>query len=127
MNRVKPPYNVSGLAQQAAIDALGSEATVDAWIENAKAERLRLEDSLIGLDIVQRVYRSDANFLLVRVDDANAVYRYLIEGKIVVRNRSNVELCEGCLRITVGTPEENGRLFDALSSFRNKLEVTGSK
>ena len=117
MNRVKPPYNISGLAQQAAIDALDTEKTVNAWINSAKAERLRLENSLTGFDIVKRVYPSDANFLLVEVDQANAIYQYLIDQKIVVRNRNNVELCEGCLRITVGTPLENGRLLDALSSF----------
>ena len=120
MNRVKPPYNVSGLAQQAVIDALDSKATVNAWIDAAKAERLRLESSFIDLDIVQRVYPSDANFLLVEVDDANAIYQYLVEEKIVVRNRNNVELCEGCLRITVGTPLENDRLLDALGLFRSK-------
>lgn len=117
INRVKPPYNVSGVAQQAVIDALDSEATVNAWIDAAKAERLRLENSLIALDIVQQVYRSNANFLLVQVDDANAIYQYLIDEKIVVRNRNNVELCEGCLRITVGTPEENERLLAASVRF----------
>lgn len=120
MNRIKPPYNVSGVAQHAVIDALDSEATVNAWTDTAKAERLRLKSSLIDLDIVQRVYPSDTNFLLVKVGDANAIYQYLIEEKIVVRNRNNVELCEGCLRITVGTHGENDRLLAALGSFRNK-------
>ena len=120
MNRVKPPYNVSGLAQQAVINALDSKATVSSWIDAARSERLRLENSLIDLDIVKRVYTSDANFLLVEVDGANAVYKYLIDEKIVVRNRNNVELCEGCLRITVGTPDENERLLAALGSLRNK-------
>lgn len=120
MSRVKPPYNVSGLAQQAVINALDSKATVSSWIDAARLERLRLESSLIDLDIVKRVYTSDANFLLVEVDGANAVYKYLIDEKIVVRNRNNVELCEGCLRITVGTPDENERLLAALGSLRNK-------
>lgn len=120
MNRVKPPYNVSGIAQQAVIDAMDGESTVNLWIDTAKDERLQLESSLIGLDIVQRVYPSDANFLLVKVEDANVIYQYLIAEKIVVRNRNNVQLCDGCLRITVGTPLENIRLIDALRSFRNK-------
>lgn len=120
MNRVKPPYNVSGLAQQAVINALDSKATVSSWIDASRSERRRLESSLIDLDTVQRVYPSDANFLLVEVDGANAVYKDLIDQKIVVRNRNNVELCEGCLRITVGTPEENERLLAVLGSFRNK-------
>jgi histidinol-phosphate aminotransferase len=122
MNRVKPPYNVSGIAQQTVIDALESEATVIEWIDTARAERLQLENSLVVLDIVQLVYPSNANFLLVRVDDANAIYRYLIDEKIVVRNRNTVELCEGCLRITVGTAAENSRLLDALSSFGLSLK-----
>jgi len=119
MSCVKPPYNVSGLAQQTVIDALDNGLTVRDWIETAKAERLRLERSLGEISVVQRIFHSDANFLPVKVDDAGAVYRHLIEEKIVVRNRSNVELCEGCLRITIGTPEENDRLVDALSSFEN--------
>ena len=119
MNRVKPPYNVSGIAQRAVIDALESETTVNEWIINAKNERSRLENSLIALEMVQRVYLSDANFLLVKVDDADAIYQYLIDEKIVVRNRNNVELCEGCLRITVGISDENDRLINALRTFRN--------
>ncbi len=117
MNRVKPPYNVSGIAQRAVLDALDSEATIDDWVGTAKTERLRLENSLNDLDLVRQVYPSDANFLLVNVDDVNAVYRYLIDEKIVVRNRSNIELCEGCLRITVGTNEENASVLDTLTQF----------
>lgn len=117
MNRVKPPYNVSGLAQQAVLDALESRSTVTDWIMSAREERKGLEGSLSALGIVQKMYPSDANFLLVKVDNAKATYRYLIDEKIVVRDRSNVELCDGCLRITVGTPEENGRLISALTEF----------
>jgi histidinol-phosphate aminotransferase len=76
-----------------------------------------LADSLLAFDRVRCVYRSDANFLLVKVDDANEIYRYLIDEKIVVRNRNNVELCDGCLRITVGTSDENARLLNALTRF----------
>lgn len=117
MNRVKPPYNVSGIAQQAVLDALEGEATIGEWTEATKVERSRLENALKNLDLVRRVYPSDANFLLVKVDDANHVYRYLIEKKIVVRNRSNIELCDGCLRITVGTVDENRSVLDSLTKF----------
>ena len=117
MNRVKPPYNVSGIAQQATIDALDSRSTVKNWIESARNERSRLEKVLTEVHLVKRVYPSDANFLLVQVDDANSIYQYLIEKKIVVRNRNNIELCEGCLRITVGTYEENTAVLDALKQF----------
>jgi len=118
MNRVKPPYNVSGIAQQAIIDALNSRSTVKNWIESARSERSRLENSLPEVHVVKRVYPSGANFLLVQVDDANSIYRYLIEKKIVVRNRNNIELCEGCLRITVGTNEENASVLEALAQFK---------
>ena len=87
------------------------------WIESARNERSRLENSLTEVHLVKRVYPSDANFLLVQVDDANSIYQYLIEKKIVVRNRNNIELCEGCLRITVGTYEENTAVLDALKQF----------
>lgn len=117
MNRVKPPYNVSGLAQRTVIEALDRVSTVNEWITATKVEKKLLGEKLAELSVVQRVHRSDANFLLVKVDDANAIYRYLTEERIVVRNRNNVELCEGCLRITVGTSEENARLLDALTRF----------
>ncbi len=116
MNRVKPPYNVSGIAQQTVIRSLESSSTVREWIITARGERSRLENSLSDFDFVQRVYPSDANFLLVLLDDANSTYKYLIDEMIVVRDRSNVELCEGCLRITVGTPAENNRVLQALRS-----------
>ncbi len=121
MNRVKPPYNVSGIAQQATIDALDSRSTVKNWIESARNERSRLEKVLTEVHLVKRVYPSDANFLLVQVDDANSIYQYLIEKKIVVRNRNNIELCEGCLRITVGTYEENTAVLDALKQFSRRV------
>lgn len=117
MNRVKPPYNVSASAQQIVIEALDREMKVNEWIDTAKLERSRLENSLSALSMVRTVYPSDANFLLVGVDDANAVYQYLIKEKIVVRNRNNIDLCEGCLRITVGTAAENDRLVKALGAF----------
>lgn len=124
MNRVKPPYNVSGIAQRAALNALSDTAAMDSWIAETLSERRRLIESLGGLDFVLKIYPTDANFVLAKTTDANAIYEHLIAERIVVRNRSNVELCEGCLRITVGTPNENSRLLDALSTFRiAKLEA----
>ncbi|MGE3468239.1 MAG: histidinol-phosphate transaminase, partial [Pyrinomonadaceae bacterium] len=118
LNRVKPPYNVSGVAQQAVIAALDDGASdIANWIETARSERQRMTPSLSGLSLVQIVYPSNANFLLAKVTDAAAIYRFLLEEGIVVRDRSQVELCEGCLRITVGTSEENDRLLEALRRF----------
>ncbi len=122
MNRVKPPYNVSGIAQSAILRALDDEAKVRDWIDEAVQQRTILAESLGRIAFVERIYPSDANFVLVKVADANEVYRYLLEEKVVVRNRNNVELCEGCLRITVGTVKENDKLLNALGvGFPDKL------
>jgi histidinol-phosphate aminotransferase len=120
MNRVKPPYNVSGIAQRAVNDALDERDSVNRWIAAALEQRTALNESLNELSFVENVYPSDANFILVKVTDAYAVYSYLVENKIVVRNRNNVELCGGCLRITVGTPEENRRLLASLEGFESR-------
>ncbi len=118
MNAVKPPYNVSGIAQQAVIKSLSDEAPVEDWIKRTLSERERLVKELGLLPIVKKIYPSDANFVLVKVEDARGVYKNLIEKKIVVRDRSKVQLCEGCLRITVGTEEENEKLLESMKHFR---------
>lgn len=120
MNRVKPPYNVSEIAQRAVLDALKERSVVDDWISGITAERRRLGGELAELGLVKLVYPSDANFVLVKVAGAKRIYQALVDEKIVVRDRSNVELCEDCLRITVGTPEENVRLLSAL----RRIEAT---
>lgn len=116
MNRTKPPYNVSGAAQSAALEALEKRSDMEA----TTAETIRLRDelraSLGTIGSVEKVFPSQANFLLVRFADANDTYRRLLTDGIVVRNRSNILLCEGCLRITVGTEEENRRLIACLNS-----------
>ncbi|MBK9163192.1 MAG: histidinol-phosphate transaminase [Acidobacteria bacterium] len=116
MNRVKPPYNVSGIAQRAVLNALASADQIASWVTETVRERARLADELSRLSIVETIYPSDANFLLVRTTDMTQIYRELLSSGIVVRDRSRVLLCEGCLRITVGTPEENDRLMNALRS-----------
>lgn len=122
-NRTKPPYNVSSLAQNAVLEALKNETQVKAWIGLITEQRVILSDALKRLEIVEKIYPSDANFLLVKVADAAATYQFLLAEKIVVRDRSNVTMCEGCLRITVGTPDENARLIAALK----KLNLHSSK
>jgi histidinol-phosphate aminotransferase len=121
MNRVKAPYNVSSIAQRGVVDALEKAVKVDEWIGKILTERSRLASALGEISIVRKVYLSDANFLLIRFADSAAVHRHLIESKIVVRDRSNVELCDGCLRITVGPQIENDRLLDALRSFAKEV------
>jgi len=119
MNRVKPPYNVSGIAQTSALHAIEKLRDVDEWIKEALNGRASLTEALLQLPFVQTIHPSDANFVLVKVDYANAIYRHLIAEGIVVRNRTNVELCEGCLRVTVGTDDENSRLVRALERYEN--------
>lgn len=118
-NKVKPPYNINQLTQNAALEALQNKAQYENWLHEILVERQQLEEALKLLPMVQKVYPSDANFLLVKVDAPNKLYQYLIEEKIIVRNRSTVLLCEGCLRITVGRPEENRRLLEGLKKYQN--------
>lgn len=118
MNKVKPPYNVNESSQQLALAALANVAQVNDWIKETLAQRDRLVLALKGFDFVVDIYPSDANFILVKTTNANSIYDFLVKQGIIVRNRSKVELCEGCLRITVGTPEENTVLLDTLKNFK---------
>lgn len=117
MNKIKPPYNISQAAQELALQALENVTQVNEWIRETVIERDKLTASLEKLPLVQKVYPSDANFVLAKTTNAKAIYSYLTEQGIVVRDRSRVELCAGCLRITIGTPEENEKLLDALQAF----------
>lgn len=115
MNRVKYPYNIN-VATSAIAENLLKEP-VPSHIKVIKEERVKLAESLSSFRFVKKVYPSDANFLLVKVSDANTLYDYLIANKIIVRNRDKVPLCNGCLRITVGTSKENLHLINTLSSY----------
>ncbi|WP_298738332.1 histidinol-phosphate transaminase [uncultured Chitinophaga sp.] len=116
MNKIKPPYNISQAAQELALQALENVQQVNEWIRETVIERDKLSAALAQLPLVTKVYPSDANFILARTTDAKGIYQYLVGQGIVVRDRSKVELCAGCLRITVGTPEENATLINALSA-----------
>ncbi len=118
LNKVKPPYNINQLTQNAALEALGNIKEVQKRKEEILVERKILRQKLTAFSFVQHIYPSDANFLLVKVETPDALYDFLIQKKIIVRNRSKVLLCEGCLRITVGTPEENEKLLKALASYQ---------
>jgi histidinol-phosphate aminotransferase len=114
LNRIKPPYNINGLTQRFALDRLADTAPVQQQVAEIIAERGRLATELVSFPFVQHVFPSDANFLLIRVDDADLRYDQLVEAGIVVRNRSSQPLCHNCLRITVGTAEENSVLLEAM-------------
>ncbi len=113
-NRIKPPYNISQPAQEAILQALKNGAAVERTVAEIVSAREKLIGKLSKIACVERIYPTDANFVLVKMTDAEKIYRFLLDEKIVVRNRNNVELCAGCLRITVGTPEENESLLEAL-------------
>lgn len=113
-NKVKYPYNVNLLTQQAVSDALDNVGRKEAWVAMLLEQRGVLAEAMRQLPIVRQVYPSDANFLLVRLDDADMVYRELVGRGIIVRNRNTVALCRGCIRFTVGTAEENAALIAAL-------------
>ena len=123
MSAVKYPYNVNSLSMAEAEKALGKEEEKKAWLENILLERERLSLDLSAFGFVERVFPTDSNFLLVRMKDARRIYSYLQNSGIIVRDRSSVPLCEGCLRITVGTSEENGLLLDALEKYEQDKQI----
>ena len=114
LNKIKYPYNINILTQQQALKTIQSSLQVKEWVEILLQERTKLIESLKSLSIVLHIYPTDSNFVLVKVKDANATYKYLVDKGIIVRNRSSVSLCLDCLRITIGTPEENKVLMDEL-------------
>ena len=122
MNKVKPPYNISQASQELALKALDGVDQVNGMIREIVKGRDELIKQLSRVSLVQKIYPSDANFLLVKVIQARDIYNFLLERGIVVRDRSRVELCEGCLRITVGTPDENNKLVDRLREFAHQIQ-----
>jgi len=117
LNKIKYPYNINILTQQFAIKALEKVNEKDDWVQCILSNRTLLIEELESIRIVKKVYQSDSNFILIKVEDPKMVYDYLVENKIIVRNRSNVALCAGCLRITVGTQEENDLFLKALKKY----------
>lgn len=115
LNKIKYPYNVNLLTQEKALELL-DEDRMHRQLAQILQERTRLRRDLSAIPLVRRIYPTDANFLLVDVGDADGVYHKLVEEGIIVRNRNRVTLCRGCLRITVGTPEEDDRLLEALKN-----------
>jgi len=116
-NKVKPPYNMNEASQQLTLEALQNVDQVNNWIKESVAEREKLRAALSIMPSVITIYPSDANFILVKTENPKEIYQYFVERGIIVRDRSKVELCEGCLRITVGTPQENKLLTEAFKNF----------
>jgi histidinol-phosphate aminotransferase len=118
-NKVKPPYNINAATQQLAMQALDNISWVNEHIRETVKQRKQLVKDLSELPIVQKIHASDANFILVKVADATHAYNFLVSRGIIVRDRSRVELCEDCLRITVGTSDENQQLIKELKSIQH--------
>lgn len=116
-NKVKYPYNVNQLTQQQALEMLKDPYEVDKWVKILLSERSRLMQSFLELPTCEQVYKTDANFFLAKMTDAVAIYNYLVDKGIIVRNRHKVQLCQNCLRITIGTRSENNELLSALRQY----------
>jgi histidinol-phosphate aminotransferase len=112
LNKIKPPYNISSLTQEHALVQLENLSVYQQQLLELNEQKLQLQSRLVELPMVEKVFPSDANFLLIRVQNADKMYQYLIENGVVVRNRSTQPRCENCLRITIGTPEENERVIE---------------
>jgi histidinol-phosphate aminotransferase len=125
LNRIKYPYNVSMLTQKTALEMLERKGEMEMWVRSILDQRNFLEEKLRQLSFVQKVYPSDANFLLVRVNDPASVYSYLESLKLIIRNRSKMPLCEDCIRITVGTAIENKILIDNLLKYQTEINTSG--
>ena len=116
-NKVKYPYNVNQLTQQQALEALKDPFEVDQWVKILLQERSRMIEAFRELPICEKVYPTDANFFLAKMTDATKIYNYLVDRAIIVRNRHRVQLCQNCLRITIGTKTENNELVAALRQY----------
>ena len=117
-NKVKYPYNVNLLTQQQALEALKDPFEVDKWVKLLLEERSRMIDAFKILPICEKVFPTDANFVLAQMTDAVKIYNYLVDKGIIVRNRHRIQLCQNCLRITIGTKTENGELIAALRQYQ---------
>jgi histidinol-phosphate aminotransferase len=117
-NKVKYPYNVNALTQQQALEALKRPIDVEEWVKVLLQERTRMMQAFIELPICEKVYPTEANFFLAKMSDATHIYNYLVDRGIIVRNRNRVQLCQNCLRITIGTKSENSELIAALRQYQ---------
>jgi histidinol-phosphate aminotransferase len=115
LNKIKPPYNLNTSSQEIALKKL-TQNTLTAQVKKIVSERENVINSLKSITLIERIFPSDANFILIKVDDAIYRYNQLIQAGIVVRNRSSQSLCDNCLRITIGTKEENNQLISILKS-----------
>jgi histidinol-phosphate aminotransferase len=115
-SKIKYPYNVNVLTQKKALELLSGNQHMQKWVNDLLNEREKLTSQFRKMSFISKIYPSDANFILLKVEKPEKIYNFLVDNKIIIRNRSKVALCEGCLRITVGTPAENKMLLNALNN-----------
>jgi histidinol-phosphate aminotransferase len=118
LNKIKPPYNINELTQQSAIEQLQNTGKIKSNLSSLKEEKESLLKALVQVNFIERTFPTDANFILIKVDDAEKRYSQLLENGIVVRNRSSQPLCENSLRITIGTNSENTKLINTLKTLK---------
>lgn len=116
-NKIKPPYNINSASQKLVLEALNYTDKINDQIKTIVEEREKLSAEIPALPFVLKVYPSEANFILVKVKDPQSLYNYLVSREIIIRDRSKIELCQGCLRITVGTKTENKLLIETLKQY----------
>jgi histidinol-phosphate aminotransferase len=119
INKIKPPYNINQLTQELALEALGKVKKKEEMVAEILAQRDKLVEQMNEIKFITKIYPSDSNFVLIKTNDGKEVYNFLVEKKVITRDRSKVTLCEGCIRITVGTKEENDLLVKALKAYKN--------
>ncbi len=120
-NKIKYPYNVNILTQKTALDLLQNEDDMTKWVKEILEAKAIMKDKLKAYSFIHKIYPSDANYLLVKTDNAKGIYNYLVEQGVVIRDRSSVALCEGCLRITIGSTEENNGLYAGLDKYSKTI------
>ncbi len=120
LNKIKYPYNISIKTQELALEELSQESKKNKNVKEILKQRDKLIQNLLRLSMTEKIFPSDANFVLVQMKDAHNTYQYLMDNGIVVRDRSKVVLCYNCLRITIGTPEENNKLLSALKKLNKQ-------
>ena len=118
LNKIKPPYNLNVQSQKSAMAALDNVDKVNNWIKTIVLERNKMAEKLKTFSFIKTVYPSEANFILFKTDNADVLYQYLTNNKLILRNRSKIELCENCLRITIGTIEENNTFIELLNNYK---------
>lgn len=118
-NKVKYPYNINMLTQERAKEMIRKRYDVENWVKLILMERPKLMEAVAMLKICEKIYPTDANFFLVKMKGATRIYEYLVDCGVIVRNRSKIALCQDCLRITVGAPDENNALVSALRKYRS--------